>query len=135
MAQDKRAVPHNIIDVNVAVQIPFLGAARASDIGEERQERAEVVGHPAGQHAAGPFVRQLGVGICVDVSGDELGIDCAAIGHLPSPMEAFCRAAKYLAFTERKTLLALRSMTARRQGWDRVTSQSLRRATTPSRRK
>src|SRR5712692_5798736 len=48
VTEEQRAVPHPVVDVLVAVDVPLAAAAGALDVDGKRQVMADVVGHAAG---------------------------------------------------------------------------------------
>src|SRR5262249_14977718 len=48
VTEEERAVPHPVVDVLVAVDVPLAAAAGALDVDGKRQMMADIVGHAAG---------------------------------------------------------------------------------------
>ena len=65
MAQQEGAMTHPIIDVGMAVDIPFAGALRVADIERKRAQEAIVVGDAARKHLAGAGIQGLRTWTCL----------------------------------------------------------------------
>src|SRR5262249_25979681 len=61
--QEEGAVPHPVIDVLVAVDVPLACAGRALDVGRKRRQMADVVGDAARNRAPRALPERGGLGV------------------------------------------------------------------------
>jgi hypothetical protein len=71
--EEQSAMPHPVVDIAVAVDVPLVGAIGAGDIERERLHAAVVVRHRVGEDAPGALVQRARGGQCVGVALLELG--------------------------------------------------------------